>query len=192
MKCIIWVTGHVQNMGFERNRCSGDRRSPVKCHPMNQQTLRALVVLLASIALVPSLIGRPDVERPSTQTAAKSSGNWHNSLRLDTFGPGSIVIPPVPPPEPSFYAMWFSDAPLTSFDNPPPRRTAIPDLGSLLDCDVAVPSGDDIVIPAVPPPAKTQFFNQEVLWKTNGPRELVPRPMPQSEISPCSICGKYH
>jgi hypothetical protein len=123
---------------------------------MNQQSLRALVVLLASIPLLGVLAGQRTIEAPHAPAIAHRSlvsdgpAKWSSSLTLDRFGEQAIVIPPVPPLPPEFYGMWFEDSPPTSFDDPPPRRTAIPDFGSLVDCDVAVSATDDIVIRPVP------------------------------------------
>jgi hypothetical protein len=75
---------------------------------MNQQHLRALVILLASIALMAALARRHAVELPSKPAIVQHSMASDNpirlarSLRLDKFGEEVIAIPPVPPPDPSF------------------------------------------------------------------------------------------
>jgi hypothetical protein len=169
---------------------------------MNQQHLRALIVLLASIALMPWLAMRPDVERTGNQAVARRPDDSRNSLRLDTFERGEdIIIPPVPPPDPSFERLTGGIDPIDPqpgyFASPVRKRTAIPGLESLVDCEAEVPGHDDIVIPPVPPPkAKARSFSEDMdryekAILGNGPREFMPRAMPQS-ISPCSICGKYH
>lgn len=122
---------------------------------MTPHCLRALVILLASIALVPALGLLPNAARTKIEVAADHTDDWPSSLRLDSFGRDQdIVIPPVPPPPPVTEGPDFSGLPPTSFDIPVKRRTPIQDVGSLLDCDAMAAAADDIVIPPIPPRAR--------------------------------------
>jgi hypothetical protein len=107
---------------------------------VTQQSLKALVVLLASIPLLAVLTPRSAVEPPRSHAVSQYADSslpipWLSSVRLDTFGPPEgIVIPQVPPPiDYGEGARWFpnyfdSDIPADVFILPvrQPQRAAMP------------------------------------------------------------------
>ncbi|HET6881293.1 MAG TPA: hypothetical protein VFI31_14120 [Pirellulales bacterium] len=131
---------------------------------MNQQQLRALVILLASMTLLAALGKRSVVELPNVPAIAQHSlasddqVRLAGSLRLEKFGEEAIVIPPVPPPERSH--LRSSEYESIYFDGQSPRSPVIQDVGSLVDCGVAVLGNDGIVIPPVPPPVDSPYWRR--------------------------------